>query len=68
MDDDNKCLTCGRYSGGGTLCLICQRAAVKRKIVPPVEAADPGPIDETDPAVKAVEAARRAVLKAREGK
>lgn len=68
MDDDNECLKCGRYSGGGTLCLICQRAAVRRKIVKPVAAQDPGPIDETNPAVQAVEAARRAVLKAREEK
>lgn len=26
--DDNKCMKCGRYSGGSTLCLICQKVAV----------------------------------------
>lgn len=68
MDDDNQCVKCGRYSGGGTLCLICQRAAVKRKPVRPVLTEEIVTADETDPAVQAVEAARRAIQKAREEK
>jgi hypothetical protein len=30
MSDDNQCVKCGRYSGGSTLCLICQKTAVNK--------------------------------------
>ncbi len=30
MDSDNECVKCGRYSGGGNLCMICEKAALKK--------------------------------------
>ncbi len=29
-NDDNKCAKCGQYSGGATLCLKCEKEAVKK--------------------------------------